>query len=664
MSSSNSPSNKPEQFAPPGAAPTTPEELAALPHDNGAAKLNGAVWTLTAIAGTFLALRIYCKFLRHKGLWWDDIILIAAWVCITIECALLTVMTSLGYGLHIWDFDLNNMSRLLVIVNVAGSFSVTAAIWSKTSFAFTLLRLTDGWIKVFIWFIIVSMNIAMGLSALFPWVTCTPVQMAWDLTVTGTCWNPSVLVNYNIFSAAYSAAMDITLALLPWKIIWQLQMRQKERIGVAVAMSMGIFAGITGIVKTSKIPLMLSADFADGVDLFIWGNAESTITIIAASIPILRVLIRDVTNSRRYYRSDFTHRGTMSKLTGGSTGRQSHTLVVTISAGGPLNSHPDSGRKTHDDGSDKSILNNTGAGIEHSRVAAALARYDSIGVKPPPKQDNRRRFKVFIDRINRREWAYFHDGIQPTLMYNRTEMTLYDFTQLLKYEFGPKSNAHIEMCTVVGGKDDDEGPVAARMRVKTTVLTNSGLLMSSAQRKKFEYARHMVVYFSDKKICEISDLSDEDAKSRQPSRVLGLPGLRPPPPPLPIDMQQFYADYIACINATKGGEEVQKFCKQAGVVHNGARLALDRYCRLMSSAFDAIEDLQFVAHTVLHDEVRQLLAVRIDFTGTPVRPFGGGIPNGKTVVFSELVFYWLENGKISDVLSIVDWAGYRTQLIY
>jgi len=149
-------------------------------------------------------------------------------------------MTSLGYGLHIWDFDMRNMGRLLLTINVAGSFSVTAAIWSKTSFAFTLLRLTDGWVKKLVWFIIISMNIAMGLSALLPWVTCTPVQKSWDLSVEGKCWSPTVLVHYNIFSAAYSGLMDITLALLPWKIIWNLQMKFKEKIGVALAMSMGL----------------------------------------------------------------------------------------------------------------------------------------------------------------------------------------------------------------------------------------------------------------------------------------------------------------------------------------------------------------------------------------------------------------------------------------
>ena len=61
-------------------AALTPEELAALPHDNAAPRLLASIWTLAFISTVFLALRIYCRLLRSSSLWWDDGILIAAWV--------------------------------------------------------------------------------------------------------------------------------------------------------------------------------------------------------------------------------------------------------------------------------------------------------------------------------------------------------------------------------------------------------------------------------------------------------------------------------------------------------------------------------------------------------------------------------------------------------
>lgn len=41
-------------------------------------------------------------------------------------------------------------------------------------------------------------------------------------------------------TAGYSGVMDLVLAILPWNIIMSLQMKTKEKIGVALAMSMGV----------------------------------------------------------------------------------------------------------------------------------------------------------------------------------------------------------------------------------------------------------------------------------------------------------------------------------------------------------------------------------------------------------------------------------------
>ncbi|KAK4233264.1 hypothetical protein C8A03DRAFT_39037 [Achaetomium macrosporum] len=333
----------------------TPDEFAALPHGSNAQKLLASIWTLWCVATGFLILRIYCRMLRGQRLWWDDGILIASWVCVLIESALLTHMTTLGYGLHFWDFPLNNIQAIMLPTNVAGTFSVTAAVWSKTSFGLTLLKITDGWIKKLTWFCIISMNIAMGLSALFPWVYCSPIQKAWDLSVQGgSCWAMSTIVSYDIFSSAYSAFMDLVFSLLPWKFLWGLQMKRNEKIGVGLAMSMGVFAGVTAIVKTTKVPAMLSMDMAEQIDLWIWGNAESCASIIAASIPMLRVLVREAKSSRNYHSSAYADQNALS-------GNVSRFVTITSRAA-PATTSDVELHKMGDDGSDRSILGSNGEG--------------------------------------------------------------------------------------------------------------------------------------------------------------------------------------------------------------------------------------------------------------------------------------------------------------
>lgn len=51
-----------------------------LAHDNLGPQFNVAIWVLTGAAALFLALRLYCKFIRRKKLWWDDWVLLASFV--------------------------------------------------------------------------------------------------------------------------------------------------------------------------------------------------------------------------------------------------------------------------------------------------------------------------------------------------------------------------------------------------------------------------------------------------------------------------------------------------------------------------------------------------------------------------------------------------------
>lgn len=84
---------------------------------------------------------------------------------------------------------------------MAGTFFILAAVWSKTSFAVTLLRFTEGYTKIAVWFCIVFMNIAMTLSAIFTWTKCDPPAKTWDPSVPGTCWDAAPTVGYSIFAS-------------------------------------------------------------------------------------------------------------------------------------------------------------------------------------------------------------------------------------------------------------------------------------------------------------------------------------------------------------------------------------------------------------------------------------------------------------------------------
>ncbi|KAK0617731.1 hypothetical protein B0T14DRAFT_434044 [Immersiella caudata] len=257
-----------------------------------------AHWTLFGFASAFLAARVYVKMAFKTGLWWDDSILIAGWVAAAATCILTTILVhDFGLGHHSYDLVILDTRRFFLILDSRATTTLSAISLTKTAFAVTLLRLTTQKTKAFVWFLIVTLNITMAISAMIPWIQCKPLNARWDVTVKGECWPTQVGTRVWIATGAQSSLYDFILAVLPWTFLYSITLKTKEKVGILVAMSMGAIAGAVGIVKCVKLPLLGSGDSYDEVDLFVWDLAESTVTIMAACIPTLRVFLRQKTSS-------------------------------------------------------------------------------------------------------------------------------------------------------------------------------------------------------------------------------------------------------------------------------------------------------------------------------------------------------------------------------
>ena len=122
--------------------------------------------------------------------------------------------------------------------------------------------------------------------------------------------------------------------------------------------------------------------------------------------------------------------------------------------------------------------------------------------------------------------------------------------------------------------------------------------------------------------------------------------------------EEFYRHYIACLN--RG--ELKKLSDfiHASLTYNGKETTLKDYKNSRLAERKAIPDLVYHIELLVTDE--HTIASRLHFDCTPVKEFMGINPTGNRVVFSENVFYKLRQGKISDVLSLVDIDAIREQL--
>lgn len=173
----------------------------------------------------------------------------------------------LGLGTHIdvvamQEGGPQKLVTMALLTYCAQSLAIMACTLGKTSFAVTLLRIVvQPWAKWILWFIIITMNIVNVLAAIFVFVQCKDPRNLWDKNIHSECWPVDVFTNFSLFVGcklallyspmsfsfsmlttwtAYSGLQDFVLALLPWKIVWGLQMSMKERIAIGFCMSMGV----------------------------------------------------------------------------------------------------------------------------------------------------------------------------------------------------------------------------------------------------------------------------------------------------------------------------------------------------------------------------------------------------------------------------------------
>lgn len=148
--------------------------------------------------------------------------------------------TRYGLGQHMLELDFSKLPSLNKHLFIGEFFGIIGISLAKTSFCLTLLRLAvKRWHKVLIWTCIATVNGVMWPCGITFFVGCTPLAKKWDDSIPGTCIDAVPVVYFAVFAGVWSAMTDFILAVFPWFLVWNLQMRRIEKVGVCVCMSMG-----------------------------------------------------------------------------------------------------------------------------------------------------------------------------------------------------------------------------------------------------------------------------------------------------------------------------------------------------------------------------------------------------------------------------------------
>lgn len=124
------------------------------------------------------------------------------------------------------------------------------------------------------------------------------------------------------------------------------------------------------------------------------------------------------------------------------------------------------------------------------------------------------------------------------------------------------------------------------------------------------------------------------------------------------ELSAIYRDYIACLN----GQDWPNLGKFVGdeACHNGRKIGLAGYRHMLEGDYRDIPDLHFNIQLMMCDP--PFVASRLLFDCTPAGIFLGLPVNGRTVSFTENVFYEFRGGKIATVWSVIDKPAIEAQL--
>lgn len=94
-----------------------------------------------------------------------------------------------------------NLDKITYLGAAGLTLSIFAINLSKISFAVTLLHLTEGWLKRYCWFAIVTLSVFAVPIAVLPWVQCRPLVKTFVDIYPGECIDKSHSIRYGEFQA-------------------------------------------------------------------------------------------------------------------------------------------------------------------------------------------------------------------------------------------------------------------------------------------------------------------------------------------------------------------------------------------------------------------------------------------------------------------------------
>ncbi|KAL4950176.1 hypothetical protein BDW69DRAFT_197487 [Aspergillus filifer] len=275
--------------------------------DDKGPKILSVLWGLTGVTAVICAARMFIrgKMLRNFGS--DDWLISFAMATSIIYCSINTANIAIGYGKHAWVLEDKTVETASLLNSIGFLFGIISFSVPKLAVAAMLNRIMNPSFlqKTIIWSLTGLGATISGICIIVLFTMCDPPRALWQTSLVAageaTCKDVWILVDYAIFTGAYSAFIDLYLAVYPATVLMKLHMSLRKRLALTAALGLGAIASAMAIVKCTQLKgLADKSDYTYGTaDLVMWTNVETNVVIIASCIPTLQPVLELILGKRK-----------------------------------------------------------------------------------------------------------------------------------------------------------------------------------------------------------------------------------------------------------------------------------------------------------------------------------------------------------------------------
>ena len=190
------------------------------------------------ITTVFIAARIWTRAFILRSLGWDDCISLLTLAFAIAYSVVLVHATQYGMGNHIWDLDDMLAASYYKWVAIQSTLYVFCLLGYKLVVLFLYLRLfnIDGRLRYATYAVMFWVVGYLLCNFITQVAGCNPISKFWSPSTPGHCYN---FIMADLIFGSMNWITDLVIFVLPWPIVWKLQLTRKEKIGVSLVFMSG-----------------------------------------------------------------------------------------------------------------------------------------------------------------------------------------------------------------------------------------------------------------------------------------------------------------------------------------------------------------------------------------------------------------------------------------